>query len=66
MTGNSAVEAALRYEPLADALLLDSRTAERIGGTGQIHDWSISRRIVESLRKLVILAGGLLRQRSRS
>jgi phosphoribosylanthranilate isomerase len=59
VTGASAVEAALRYAPLADALLLDSRTADRIGGTGQMHDWSISRRIVEAVRKPVMLAGGL-------
>lgn len=55
----SALTTALRFEPLADALLLDSRTADRIGGTGQTHDWSISRRIVEQVRKPVILAGGL-------
>ena len=45
--------------PLVDALLLDSRTADRIGGTGLPHDWSISRRIVASVGKPVILAGGL-------
>lgn len=55
----SAIETALRFEPFADALLLDSRTRDRIGGTGQVHDWSISRRIVEQVRKPVILAGGL-------
>lgn len=42
-----------------DALLLDSRTADRIGGTGLPHDWSVSRRIVEQIGKPVILAGGL-------
>jgi len=55
----SALAAALRFEPLADALRLDSRTPDRIGGTGQTHDWSISRRIVEQARKPVILADGL-------
>ncbi|WP_235174744.1 phosphoribosylanthranilate isomerase [Tomitella biformata] len=43
----------------ADALLLDSRTAERLGGTGQVHDWSISARIRELAGAPVILAGGL-------
>ena len=50
---------AMALEPLVDALLLDSRTADRIGGTGLPHNWSISRRIVEQIGKPVILAGGL-------
>lgn len=54
-----AIDAALAIEPFVDALLLDSRTADRIGGTGQTHDWAISRRIVERASKPVILAGGL-------
>ena len=33
--------------------------ADRIGGTGLPHDWSISRRIAEQSRRPVILAGGL-------
>lgn len=43
----------------ADAVLLDSRTATRIGGTGRVHDWAISARIVQAIEKPVILAGGL-------
>jgi phosphoribosylanthranilate isomerase len=43
----------------ADAVLLDSRTATRIGGTGHTHDWTISARIVKDVAKPVILAGGL-------
>lgn len=44
----------------ADALLLDSRTADRLGGTGQVHDWSISARIRALAGATpVILAGGL-------
>lgn len=44
----------------ADALLLDSRTADRLGGTGRVHDWSISARIRELAGDTeVILAGGL-------
>ena len=57
--GESAIERARTYESAADALLLDSRTADRLGGTGQTHNWSISSRIVELIRKPVILAGGL-------
>jgi phosphoribosylanthranilate isomerase len=55
----SAVAEALAIEPLVDAVLLDSRTADRIGGTGVPHDWSLSRQIVQRARKPVILAGGL-------
>ncbi len=47
----------------ADALLLDSgnRGAPRkeLGGTGRVHDWEVSRRIVEAARIPVWLAGGL-------
>lgn len=50
------------FEQVADALLLDSRTAERLGGTGKTHDWNISREIVEELRIPVMLAGGLTDQ----
>jgi phosphoribosylanthranilate isomerase len=44
---------------LVDAVVLDSRTEDRVGGTGRTHDWSISRRLVESSPVPVILAGGL-------
>ena len=54
-----AIQAAQAAEAAVDALLLDSRTADRIGGSGRPHDWSISRRIVEQTSKPVILAGGL-------
>ncbi len=54
-----ALRAAEAYAPWADMLLLDSRTAERLGGTGLTHDWTISRRIVESVDIPVVLAGGL-------
>ena len=60
--GDAAVQSiaeAITSEPLVDALLLDSRTADRIGGTGLPHDWTVSRRIVEQIGKPVILAGGL-------
>jgi peptide-methionine (S)-S-oxide reductase len=46
-----------------DALLLDSGNPEaavkELGGTGRVHDWAISRRIVETARVPVFLAGGL-------
>lgn len=55
----AAVDAAKRFAPHVDAVLLDTRTTDRIGGTGRIHDWSISRAIVAAVDKPVILAGGL-------
>ena len=55
----SAVETAKEFALYADAILLDSRTADRLGGTGVTHDWSISAKIVDAVDKPVILAGGL-------
>lgn len=60
VTGPDAVARAEALAPLADALLLDSRTTDRLGGTGQTHDWTISRRIAVAVAPVpVILAGGL-------
>lgn len=61
VTGDEALEVALEYEKtgVVDSILLDTRTEDRIGGTGKTHDWSVSRRIVGSLKIPVILAGGL-------
>lgn len=46
-------------QKLVDAILLDSCTLEKTGGTGIVHNWSISKKIVESLQIPVVLAGGL-------
>ena len=62
VTTAEAVESAIAVAGLADAVLLDSRTETRPGGTGLTHDWEISRQIVRALDDLgrpVILAGGL-------
>jgi phosphoribosylanthranilate isomerase len=59
---NSINEAEL-ISPLVDALLLDSGNqslpVKELGGTGRIHDWSISKKICEVIDKPVFLAGGL-------
>ena len=55
----SAIATAKRYEPYADALILDTRTNEKLGGTGIPHDWNISAEIVARSSIPVILAGGL-------
>lgn len=55
------VALAKKYDGLADYLLLDSRRKKdgQLGATGETHDWSLSRKIVESVFIPVILAGGL-------
>ena len=46
-----------------DALLLDSGNpklqVKELGGTGRVHDWTLSRRIREGVQVPVYLAGGL-------
>ena len=55
----SAVAMAKYFADAADAILLDTRMADRIDGTGIPHDWNINARIVERCPVPVILAGGL-------
>ena len=61
--GEEALDEAEAAAPLVDALLLDSGRpdAERktLGGTGEVHDWTLSRRIVDQSPVPVWLAGGL-------
>ena len=62
VTGEDAVETARSVASDCDAVLLDSRTQDRLGGTGLTHDWSVSAAIVKALSEVgcpVILAGGL-------
>jgi phosphoribosylanthranilate isomerase len=63
VTGPEALDDADRFIELCHALHLDSRTDDRLGGTGELHDWSISRQIVEAAhrkaRRPVVLSGGL-------
>lgn len=62
VTGDESIGAALQLVGVCHAVHLDSRTVDRLGGTGRAHDWSISRNIVDELASAalpVILAGGL-------
>jgi phosphoribosylanthranilate isomerase len=60
---DKSIDEAIRIVPDVDALLLDSgnprATTKTLGGTGNIHNWEISRDIVKSVNKPVFLAGGL-------
>lgn len=57
--GEGSVAQAVAIAEWADAVHLDTKTATRLGGTGRVHDWQVSARIVRSVRVPVILAGGL-------
>ena len=63
VTGNESIKEAAAVANKVDALLLDSGNqklaVKELGGTGRKHDWRISRRIVDSVRVPVFLAGGL-------
>ena len=63
VTGPEALGRALAVSPFVDALLLDSGNpnlaVKELGGTGRVHDWSISRTICEQAGVPVFLAGGL-------
>lgn len=58
-----SVEDAIRISNYADAILLDSGNpnleVKELGGTGRVHNWQLSRKIVEELKIPVFLAGGL-------
>jgi phosphoribosylanthranilate isomerase len=59
----TVVGMAARLEGLVDALLLDSgrpnAAVPELGGTGRVHDWTVSRRVVAAARLPVFLAGGI-------
>lgn len=58
-----AVGEAALCAPHVDAILLDSGSfagpVKELGGTGRVHDWNLSRQIVDSVACPVYLAGGL-------
>ena len=61
--GADSIGEALAVAPHVNALLLDSGNpslpVKELGGTGRVHDWSLSRRIREESPVPVFLAGGL-------
>lgn len=69
VAGEESLDEAQRIAPEVDALLLDSGNpnlaVKELGGTGRTHNWAVSRRIVESVRVPVFLAGGLMAENVR-
>ena len=63
VTDSRSVEEARRIAPNVDAILLDSGNqtlvVKELGGTGRVHDWSLSRRIRDTVTVPIFLAGGL-------
>ena len=57
----SALNFAKEYEEVADYFILDTSTTsvQGVGASGNVHDWSISKVIVENVNVPVVLAGGL-------
>ena len=60
---DDVVDEACSLAGAVDAFLLDSGNpnlaVKELGGTGRVHDWDLSRRIVEAVDRPVFLAGGL-------
>jgi phosphoribosylanthranilate isomerase len=63
VNGTEAINEAVEIAPHVNGILLDSGNQglpiKELGGTGRTHDWSLSRRIRESVAVPVFLAGGL-------
>jgi phosphoribosylanthranilate isomerase len=57
----ASVTQAQSLSEMADYLLLDSAHPQsgQVGATGLVHDWALSRQIVEGCEALSVLAGGL-------
>jgi len=58
-----SIDEAIRISTEVDALLLDSgnpkASLKTLGGTGNVHNWDLSREIVKAVDVPVFLAGGL-------
>lgn len=63
VTGEESVAEAVSVAPHVDAILLDSGNQslkiKELGGTGRRHDWTISRKIRETVNVPIFLAGGI-------
>ncbi len=63
VTGPESIDEAVGIAPHVNALLLDSGNSSLptkvLGGTGRVHDWTLSRKIREAVDVPIFLAGGL-------
>lgn len=63
VTGEESIDQAIKIKKEVDAFLLDSgnpkAVVKTLGGTGNTHNWNISRKLVEAAGIPVFLAGGL-------
>lgn len=63
VTGEESIDEAIEVSKSVDAILLDSGNqnlkVKELGGTGRVHNWSISKTIRESINIPLFLAGGL-------
>lgn len=63
VNGSDSIDEAMELAYFVDGLLLDSGNQslkiKELGGTGRVHDWSLSREIVQKVKVPVFLAGGL-------
>lgn len=63
VTGPESIDQALGVHDDIDAILLDSgnpkAAIKTLGGTGNVHNWEISRDLVKAVKVPVFLAGGL-------
>ena len=59
--GPKSIDLAIEYEEVSDYLILDTQSTDvyGIGASGNVHDWNISKQIVDAVNIPVILAGGL-------
>ncbi len=59
----AVVGRARAFSSLVDGFLLDSgrpdAAIKELGGTGRVHDWAVSRQVVDAVERPVFLAGGL-------
>ncbi len=63
VTGDESITEAKNAAQFVDALLLDSGNqklkVKKLGGTGRTHDWTISRKIRDTVSVPLFLAGGI-------
>jgi phosphoribosylanthranilate isomerase len=60
---DESIRQSVAVAPMVDAILLDSGNpslaTKVLGGTGRVHDWSLSRKIRDAVDVPIFLAGGL-------